>query len=248
MSASCLYEGTIRHRRDEPRHEFRHRLALAYIDLAEVPSLLAGRLVAPRPGLVRFRRQDYHGDPAVALDQAVRDTVASATGLRPEGPVRILTQLRSYGHCFNPVSLYYCLRPREDRVEALIAEVTNTPWGERHAYVFVAPDGDSTVLRGQTDKALHVSPFMGMDHTYAVNASTPGSTLAVHIASLRHGQKVFEATLGLERLPLTRSTANRMAVRYPMANARVLALIYGRAARLKFLGAPLHRHPHADRA
>jgi uncharacterized protein len=99
VSASCIYEGTIRHRRFEPRREFRHRLALAYLDLEELPGLLDGRLAARRLGPVRFRRRDYLGDPAVPLDRAVRDLVADQTGVRPAGPVRLLTQLRSFGHC-----------------------------------------------------------------------------------------------------------------------------------------------------
>ncbi|MEA2323929.1 MAG: uncharacterized protein QOD81_3779, partial [Solirubrobacteraceae bacterium] len=131
---SALYEGTVRHRRFAVRHsEFRHRLALAYVDLDELPDLLGGRLASPRPGIVRFRRADYLGDPATPLGDAVRGLVAERTGRDPGGPVRLLTQLRTLGHCFNPVSFYYCF-DGEDRMQAMVAEVTNTPWGERHAY------------------------------------------------------------------------------------------------------------------
>ncbi|HLH15109.1 MAG TPA: DUF1365 family protein, partial [Solirubrobacteraceae bacterium] len=143
MSASCIYEGTIRHRRIAPRREFRHRLALAYVDLEELPRLLDGRLLRPRAGALRFRRGDYHGDPRVPLEQAVRDCVQAQTGVRPGGPIRLLTQLRSCGHCFNPVSFYYCLGADGASVEAILAEVTNTPWRERHAYVLAAARGGS---------------------------------------------------------------------------------------------------------
>ena len=187
MSASCIYEGTIRHRRFDPRREFSHRLALAYLDLDELPGLLDGRLVARRPGLVRFRRRDYLGDPAVPLHRAVRDVVEDQTGARPEGPIRLLAQLRSFGHCFNPVSFYYCFEPGGERVQALVAEVTNTPWGERHAYVIEGEQRDSAVLAGEFDKALHVSPFMGMDHRYDARAAAPAQTLSVHISSSRAG-------------------------------------------------------------
>jgi uncharacterized protein len=95
VSASCIYEGTIRHRRFEPRREFSHRLALAYLDLDELPRLLDGQLVARRPGLVRFRRRDYLSNSAVPLHRAVRDVVEDQTGARPEGPIRLLRQLRS---------------------------------------------------------------------------------------------------------------------------------------------------------
>ncbi|HLJ02227.1 MAG TPA: DUF1365 domain-containing protein [Solirubrobacteraceae bacterium] len=248
MSASCIYEGTIRHRRLAPRREFSHPLALAYIDLDELSGLIDGRLVARRPGLVRFRRRDYLGDPGVPLDRAVRDVVEERTGARPEGPIRVLTQLRSFGHCFNPVSFYYCFGPDGERVQALVAEVTNTPWGEQHAYVIDGHESDSAVLAGKFDKALHVSPFMGMDHRYDARATTPAEMLSVHISSSRDGVTVFDATLSLRRRALTRASLARISARYPLATVRVLALIYGHALALKLAGAPVHGHPQAGRA
>lgn len=248
MSASCIYEGTIRHRRIEPQREFTHRLALAYVDLDELPELLGGRLVARRPGLLRLRRHDYLGDPRVPLLQAVRDTVQALGVARPTGPIRLLTQLRSFGHCFNPVSFYYCLDERAARVQSVLVEVTNTPWGERHSYVLQARDGGSPMLRGEFAKELHVSPFMGMDHTYAATATAPGDTLSVHIESLRAGRPVFDATLALERRELTRASVARITARYPLATVRVLALIYAHAVGLKLGGLPVHRRPQAGAA
>jgi DUF1365 family protein len=199
--------------------EFRHRIAMAYLDLDELPQLLGGRLVRARPGLVRFRRRDYLGDPAVPLDVAVRELTGS------EGPVRVLTQLRTFGHCFNPVSFYYCFAADGQSLEAVVAEVTNTPWGERHAYV----------LDGELEKALHVSPFMPMNQRYTVRAPTPGETLSVHIESRQDGRLAFDATLGLRRRPFTA---------LPHApSLRVLALIYGHAVALKLKGVPVQPHP-----
>jgi uncharacterized protein len=241
--ASCLYEGTIRHRRTDPGSEFTHPIALCLVDLEELPALLGGRLLARGPGLLRFRRRDYVGDPATPLDLAVRDRVAQLTGHRPGGPIRLLTQLRSFGLCFNPVSFYYCLDAAGERVESVLAEVTNTPWGERHAYVLA--DARGGVLRGRFAKELHVSPFMGMDHVYEARASEPGPTLSVHIESRRRGETAFDATLSLVRHELTPAAVARMSARYPLATARTLALIYGHAVGLKLAGARVHPHPQA---
>jgi DUF1365 family protein len=235
-TASCIYEGTISHRRREPRHEFRHRLALAYVDLDELPTLLDGRLVSARPGAARFRRSDYLGEPRIPLADAVRDEVERQWGRRPLGPVRVLTQLRSFGHCFNPVSFYYCIDPRQEKIEALLAEVTNTPWRERHAYV--VPNGS-----GGFAKALHVSPFMAMDHAYFCRASTPSATLGVAIESRRRDRPVFDATLSLRRRELTNASLQRTTIRYPFQTVRVLSLIYWHALRLKLAGAQVFAHP-----
>jgi len=209
---------------------------MAYIDLDELPELLSGRLVRRTPGLLRFRRSDYHGDPQVSLAQAVRDTVERQTGSRPNGPIRLLAQLRSFGHCFNPVSFYYCLDAGGERVDAVLAEVTNTPWGERHAYV--VPGGEASF-----DKQLHVSPFMGMDHTYSCRAALPGRHLSVAIENRRNEEKVFEASLALDRLELTTNSIRRINARYPFASIRVLALIYSHGLRLRLAGVRPFRHP-----
>jgi DUF1365 family protein len=232
MTHSALYAGHVRHRRHTVRnHSFRYRIAMAYIDLDELPSLLGGRLMQRRPGLVRFRRRDYLGDPGTPLDQAVRALVQERVGRAPEGPIRLLTTLRTLGHCFNPVSFYYCFAPDGTTLEAVVAEVTNTPWGERHAYV---TDGREGVF----DKALHVSPFMPMEQRYTWRASIPGDTLRVHIASAdENGDRAFDATLALDRRPL------RLRGLAHLAGLRTLALIYAHAVALKLKGVPVQPHP-----
>jgi DUF1365 family protein len=262
-TVSGIYEGTLRHRRFEvtPR-EFTHRMALAYIDLDELPALLGGRLVRRAPGLLRFRRRDYLGPAELPLADAVRD-VAGDFG----GPIRVLTQLRSFGTCFNPVSFYYCFDPTGRRVEAVVAEVENIPWGERHAYVLERGDREGKVLTAELEKTHHVSPLMGMEQTYSFCATEPGERLQVHIESRpredRRGDphcgdensavtgntpacstpKTFDATLSLRRRELSRPLMLGLLARYPAMSLQVVAKIYGQAARLKLKGARYYPHP-----
>ncbi len=245
MSSSALYEGTIRHRRvAEREHSFTHKVAMAYLDLDELPTLLGGRLMRSSPGLVRFRRSDYLGDPAVALREAVRATVAEHLGEpAPDGPIRVLTHLRTFGHCFNPVSFYY-LFDADERLRVLMAEVTSTPWGERRPYVLRA--GDTPIVSGESAKELHVSPFMSMDQRYHWHATAPDRTLSVNIESQEHGARVFDATLGLARKPLTARNLRRSTARYPAATLRMLALIYAHSLALKLKGVRVRPHPGAQ--
>jgi uncharacterized protein len=236
MTASAIYEGTVRHRRFADRaNEFELHIALAYVDLEELPRLP----IARRNRLVRFRRSDYLGDPRRPLDTEVRELVQQRTGTRPTGPIRLLTQLRSFGHCFNPVSFYYCFDPHGTQVESVVAEVTNTPWGERHQYVITRSATNSRVIQGEDEKLLHVSPFMGMDQRYKWRVADPGETLSVHIESTAHDAKAFDATLSLRR----REFSRRATARLPASTLRTLALIYAHALKLKLKGAHVHPHP-----
>ncbi|HET9051614.1 MAG TPA: DUF1365 family protein, partial [Candidatus Dormibacteraeota bacterium] len=110
-ASSCLYEGTVVHRRVAPvEHSFRYRIFMLYADLEELPGLLAGRRLwsATRPAPVWLRRADHLGDPRRPLAECVRDLVAARLGHRPAGPVCLLTHPRLLGVGFNPISVYYC--------------------------------------------------------------------------------------------------------------------------------------------
>ncbi len=173
----------------------------------------------------------------------MRELVEERTGERPSGPVRLLTTLRTFGHNFNPVCFYYCFAADGEHVEAVVAQVTNTPWGESHSYV-LRRDGASLVMRDTMDKAFHVSPFIGMDNHYDWRVTEPNGQLLVHIDERDDGgSQVFDATLSLQRRELSRSRMTRLLLRFPATSLRVMFLIYWNALRLKLKGAPYFRHP-----
>jgi len=257
--ASALYEGTVRHRRFEPvEHEFSYRLFLMYLDLGELPGVLDPYPLwsARRRAPARFRRADFMGDPARPLDECARDAVETATGARPAGPVRLLAGLRYLGHSFNPVSFYYCFDSAGERVEAVVADVENIPWGEHHPYVLARGEREGPVLSDELDKALHVSPLMGMDQTYAFRAVEPGERLTVHIesrpgagrgGSVDAGAKSIDATLALRRRELSRPLLLGTLARYPAMSLQVVAKIYAQSLRLKLKGARYFPHPDRNK-
>lgn len=244
MTASALYEGWVRHRRVEPvEHSFRYRMFMTYLDLGELPEVLdpLRGWSARRPALARYKRSDHIGEPTLALDQVIRDKVADEIGERPSGPVRMLTNLRYFGHCFNPVTFFYCFDENAKQVKAVLAQVNNTPWGESHSYVIET--GGDRVIKASFRKDFHVSPLMGMDHVYEWHTTVPDDDVQVHIESRKDGERAFDATLSLGRLELNPANARRMLARYPAMTAQVVAKIYWQALRLKLKGAPYHPHP-----
>jgi DUF1365 family protein len=246
---SALYTGWVRHRRFAPRaHAFRYRIYLTYLDLAELPALFDRFWLwsARRRALAAFRRSDYHGDPSRPLDACIRDLVAERTGARPVGPIRLLTHLRHFGYCFNPVSFYYCFDAADSRLETIVAEITNTPWDERHVYVLPIAAAERAGAQGwrfEFDKAFHVSPFLPMDMRYDWRFSAPSDTLDVHMENARAGAVEFDATLHLRREPITSGSLARALCAFPLITLAVSARIYWQALRLWAKRTPFFAHP-----
>jgi len=254
---SCFYEGTVAHHRLAPvEHRFRYRMFMTYVDLAELDGLFSrmGPWSTRGPAVVRFRREDFlrspGGDgPHVPLDTAARDLVEAETGRRPAGPIRLLTNFRMLGFGMNPVSFFYCFDAADTRVETLVAEVTNTPWRERHCYVVpCGAGGGGPAEPPVTAKAMHVSPFMPMEMHYRWRIEKPGDTLRLGIENLEGRERPFQATLSLERRPMSAWQRLRLPLRYPLVPQRIGLAIYWQAVRLWWKGVPPVAHPKYGKA
>jgi DUF1365 family protein len=250
---SAIYEGSVRHRRFTPvRNEFTYRLFMMYLDLAELAEVFRGRLLwsTDRFNLACLRRRDHLGDPAVSLAEAVRRLVLERTGVRPTGPIRLLTHLRYFGHCFNPVSFFYCYDPSGEKVETVVAEVMNTPWHERYCYVLTETMNEHHPpwKRYRFPKTFHVSPFIDMNVRYDWRFLPPGERLQVHMEDHVEGHKLFDATLSLRRRPITGVALARVLARYPLMTVQVVAKIHWQALRLWRKGAPFYAHPRKRKA
>ena len=196
------------------------------------------------------RRRDHLGDPDQALDDSVRDYVQQHGGQRPAGPIRLLTHMRYFGYRFNPVSLFYCFDAADKQVETIVAEITNTPWGERYPYVLTENlnCGSTDKKRYHLAKDFHISPFMGMDQRYAWRFTAPGSHLAVYMENYEHDIRLFDATMTLKHRVITGRALAGALLRYPLITARVSAAIYWQAARLYLKKCPFHPHPKSMQA
>ena len=247
---SCLYEGTVVHKRLKPFvHTFRYKLCWLYLDLNELDDVFRGRWLwsTSRPAAAWFRRDDHLGDPAEPLAESVRRLVETRTGRRPTGPIRLLTHPRYFGYVINPISVYYCFDSSGERLETCVAEVTNTPWGERHCYVVPVTDGADSRVPVRSSKELHVSPFQPMDMEYHWTITAPTDRLTLGIENRDADGRAFSAGMTLSRRPLNTHQLSRLLIRYPLLTTKILAAIYWQAVKLWWKGATFHPHPrHSD--
>lgn len=252
---SAIYTGTLHHRRTAPKvHDFRYRVALFYIDLDElervfsIPFLFSLR----SPRLMGFDRRDYLGRTG-SLKEAVCDLVQAKTGERPRGPVRMLTQIRYFGFCFNPVTFYYCFDGKGEALEYVAAEITNTPWNERMPYAFKYEGSDF-----EFPKDFHVSPFFKMDFHYVWRFNAPAphdqqSAIRVHMENrvLREdgtpGERVFEANLVVKPKPLNAWNGVLTVISFPLLTFKAFVAIYWEALCIYLKGVPFVPHPKGQK-
>ncbi len=247
---SALYFGSLRHRRFRPiPHEFRYELFMAFIDIDRIPDLMSRSAFSSynRFNWASFRERDHFGDPRLSLRERLAKDAAAHGVVLPSGRIFLLTHLRYLGYNFNPISLFYCFSPG-GTIPVILAEVNST-FGESRNY-WLSPSNrveHANSLHFRCAKAMHVSPFMGMDLDYDFVLTPPGRRLVAHMTTLDYASStqgaLFDATLTLERRPWTAEELRRALLRHPWMTAKVIGGIHWQALRLYWKGAPVYTHP-----
>ena len=252
---SALYFGEVSHQRKSPKaHQFKYRLYMPHLFLDELNEVFRGRWLwsTRAPNLSYFRRSDYHKPEVSSLEDAVRSTMSEQIGRPVTGPISVLTHLRTFGYCFNPVTFYYEWNENRDQPTALMAEITNTPWHEKYAKAFSWSDsesGDSNCTKQEFRKEFHVSPFIDMGVEYDWRFKKPDEKLRVDMMLKRTNEVFFSAHLNLRKKPINSFTLGWSLLRFPLLTFRITFGIYWQALLLRLKGCPFYAHPkHAASA
>lgn len=258
---SRLYLGEIAHRRRSPVvHSFSYKLFMTYLDLDHIDEVFRERWFWSSKyfNLAWFRRKDYWpGQPSPK--DTILEQVNDASGLSPKGKVFLLSNLRYFGFSFNPVAIYFCFNEDDTALEAIVAEVHNTPWGERHLYILPCVSQQASVTQAQVesvvdearfeqqycfenDKCFHVSPFLPMDMKYQWRFQFIDDRLNIRIENFQQESKVFDANLRLRSLPLNKTNMRQTLFQFPLVTLKVFFAIYFQALKLWLKGVPTHAH------
>ena len=242
---NAVATGRVWHLRRTPqRHRFSYGLYFTLFDVDQIDALCTASpwWSRDRFNLVTVRRSDFLRPHRRSLSDAVRDRVEEDCKVRPSGQVLLLTHLRQWGTCFNPVSFYLCLDGGGE-LEFIVSEIHNTPWGQRHTYVLDARDQSGPDYRFRFAKTFHVSPFLPMHLDYDWRFSLTRERIGVHMSVMDGDSECFAAGMQLALSPLDRHSMRSMPMRYPFLTLRVLAAIYWQALRLWLRRTPFFGHP-----
>lgn len=235
MSENALYRGITWHKRHQPKvHTFQYALHLFWLNLHELETLPRGRLFSTATGsLLRFRRRDYLQNAEQPLWQEALQTMSGLAGKALDGKVYLLGQVRWMGLYFSPVNFYF-LQSENGDFTHMLAEVSNTPWNQRHCYLV------DLKLQADSQKVFHVSPFNPMDMAYQWSIAQPGEHLSLCIRCKRQ-ETEFEAGLKMTKIPLNSNSLFRVLL--STLTLKTLFGIYWQALRLFIKGTPIHSHP-----
>ncbi len=244
MRRSAIYEGEVTHLRLRPRrHHLRYRLFQLLIDLDELAELDRDLrwFSWNRRNLFSFRDDD-HGEGRGGLKLYVRRVLAAHGLAESAARVRVLCMPRVLGFVFNPITIYYCHRA-DETLGAMLYEVSNT-FGQRHSYLVPVEADAGGVIRQAAPKRLHVSPFMGMEMSYAFALTRPGETIATHVDGLdAEGRRLILASFKGGRRAISDGALLRLLVVHPLMTLKVVAAIHFEAVKLLAKGLRLRPEP-----
>jgi len=241
----AIFKGQVTHHRVKPKkHSFAYDVSYLFIDLEQIQTAFTGNLFwsLDKFNLAAFHRKDYLGDASEPLIDAVKNLIRQEINIEITGKIFLLTSVRYFGYCFNPVSFYYCYDDKEKLI-AIISHITNTPWNEKYAYVHDCRNRTFKSEGISFKKNFHVSPFMPMNIDYKWIFTEPRDFLYISMDNFQNKEKIFNAGLKLKKSAWSHWELNKILFLTIPMSIKAIILIYMNALLLFLKRVKFYRHP-----
>ncbi len=239
---SAVYLGDVKHRRFAVKeHRFSYPLYMMWVDLNNPQQLNGVHKHLGTSGLkaLKFNEADYLKDTSEhvkrPLIERAHDQLVTLGISETFSHIYMLGQLRCLGVYFSPVNFYF-FGHDHIRFKYMIAEVSNTPWNERHYYLVPLEK------KVNFKKVFSVSPFMNLDMNYHWHIKQSLDKTLIHIKNKRDGVLLFDATLRLKRLELSNEELSKLLKRFPAMTWSIFKGIYHQALKLFIKRVPFLGH------
>lgn len=235
-----IYLGKVMHRRFVPKkHSFCYQLYMLALDVDEVENSDVGVGIFGYSWFypLRFVEKDYVvGEPGF-LNVRIKNKISTLGGRNDIHRIVMLVQVRCFGIYFSPANFYFCY-DQYDNCTQMLAEVSNTPWNERHYYLIDLLQSNANKT---SKKMFQVSPFMDLDMTYfwrVIPPSSENTKLMINIQNKcieeknQCNEKVFDANLIMRQKPFTKTSLFRIWCQLPIMTIKIVFSIYWQALKL----------------
>lgn len=239
---SCLYRCKVRHSRTKPKqHRFAYDCFVFCIDLDEIPKLSKKLRLFAHNSRAPYALRD--SDHLEIGGSTIRENVESflrIKGVSTEpGRIDLVTNLRTWGYVFNPVSFYF-VYDKEQQPLCVVAEVANT-FNEQKLYLVESRNEKTGTFRQSHKKLFYISPFSSPDTHLNFALNPPEDRISLSITENDSEGTYFISSLQGKRTELSDTNLLRYTLRFPFITLKVIAAIHWEAARLYLKKIPFFR-------
>lgn len=239
---SCIYETLIMHCRVRPkRHQFIHRIFMFYLDLDEI-EMLTHRLFffkRNKRAVYSFRDDDHFEKNNTTVKEKLRRFLQEKGINIDLGKVMLLTNLRTWGHLFNPVSFYFCFDASGNPL-CIVPEIGNT-FGEIKPFLIGLETQQGKKFVSRQKKYFYISPFVDLDAEMEFRIYMPAEHLNIAIDDYDKEGRFIYTTMSGRRVALNNRNLFWYTLRFPFITLKVIFLIHFHALLLWLKGIPYHQ-------
>ena len=232
MTNSCIYNGTVIHKRFKPKeHFFKYKVFSLLIDLSELDELNKKiRFFSfNKFNLISFHEKDHGERDGSSIIEWVKLNLKNNNISYDKIKIKLLCYPRILGYVFNPLSVFFVYDENEKLI-SILYEVKNT-FGEQHTYVFRV-DNESNLIQNNCSKKFHVSPFLEMDCKYFFRILNPNKKLSIIIDQYDKDGKILFASQDGKRSDLDSKQLIKSYLKHPLMTFKIISAIHFEAFKL----------------